>query len=298
MRYLLLLFLSLLQLNSFAQQSALDSIAVKIQTYINNNEIKFKSREYYGDRYTFAKVQDSLYLKAPLDFIRFIDFDKSKLKDSFEYELELIIDPIADTAIIDIYEGWELSAAFFPQSPIEGYLSGGFKKHSEILYNYIRNSGILTSDSLEFIVYFKNKAPYKVFHVASSDTLLSKIVFEYYNTIAQRYYTAPINYGRLQGSIFTFKYDKQGVAHTLDYYEEYGDLIITDDYIYLLPAWRIADATDKILVFDRKKDLKDILTCKFLNQFDKQHHETVRKLLANRNRRWSSDILKVRILNK
>lgn len=87
----------------FSQQSALDSIAIKIQSYINQNKIDIASRSQEGS-YVLANVNDSLYLDSAINFIREIEFDKSKLRDSFEYHLNYIMHPIADTAIIDLYQ--------------------------------------------------------------------------------------------------------------------------------------------------------------------------------------------------
>lgn len=296
MRYLLLLF-SLLSIKGFSQQSALDSIAIQIQTYINKNKIKLESR-LKKDSYEFSYVNDSLYLKAPIDFVHFIDFEKSKLKDSFEYNLKLIIDPIADTTIVDLYQGWNISDAVFPNSGVYGEFVGGFKKHSYQLFTYIKNSETSLIDSIDFRVYFHKEAPYKGFYVECRDTAISKLVLDYYNSIALQKYSPPIRNGRVCFSSHLLKYKKSANRIYHEGYREYDSLLISDQCIYSLSEWKVGDSPEKALIFDRKKKLEDLLTQEFLAQFESNHHDAICELVNSFDKRSPSGIFNVSVLER
>ena len=285
---------SFLQLASFAQQSVLDSIAVKIQTYINKNGIKLENRWF-----EIASTNDSLYLDSSIDFIQSIPFDKSKLDDSVVYNMSIIHVPVVDTLIVDIFSaGRNLDEEVFVAHQLSGEFTGGFKNHSEKLFNYIRHSGGSIPDLTEFRVYFNKEAPYNAFYVESRDSSLSQLVLDYYNTIALKKYFPPIKNGRPYCSSHLFKYMVSDNRIYHEEYKEYDNLLISDLCIYSLVDWRIGDPLDGILVIDRKNDLKDILTPKFINQFDKEHHEAVRELVIGRSHLGGSIILNVGIEKK
>lgn len=297
MKYIVFFILSLLSIKVFSQQSALDSIAIKIQSYINQNKIDIASRSQEGS-YVLANVNDSLYLDSAINFIREIEFDKSKLRDSFEYHLNYIMHPIADTAIIDLYQGWELNAAVFPNPGYQGEFAGGIKKHSENLFSYIRESGVSINSSSVVRVYFDRKRPHNACCVLSQDTSITRLVSDYYNTIGANKYSPPIKNGRPYFSSYLFKfYDFESTIYG-DGYEEYDNLIVTDKFIYSLSEWKGSDSLEKILIFDQKKTLQEIINSEFLIQFEEEHHEIIRELIMGRGYVGGSDILKVNILNR
>ena len=297
MRYLLLLFLSFLQLASFSQQSALDSIAVKIQSYINKNGVKLENRS-IDDWYWLACTNDSLILDSSVNFIHNVDFDKSKLVDSFFYQLVVVYDPIADTAIVDIFQGWNLGSTIFITYNLSGDFAGGIKKHSQELFSYIHNSGLTIPDSIEFRVYFNKEAPYNALYVESLNSSLSRLVLDYYNTIALKKYSPPIKNGRPYFSSHLFKYKDSDNRIYHEDYKEYDSLISSDESVYLLTDWRASDPLDGIVIFDRKKKMKDILTPAFFNQFNNEHHESICELVIQRGDVGGSNILKVSIVKR
>lgn len=301
MRYLLILCFFLLSLKGFAQQSALDSIAIKIQSYINQNGISLESRS-QEDSYVITYVNDSLYLDSCINFIRSIEFDKSKLKDSFEYHLKLINNPITDTAIVDIYQGWKLSDAVFPEPGCLGQFSGGLKKHSKDLYDYIQNSGITINDSVQFTIYFGDKAPIDVLYVHSKDSFLADIVMKFYNSGPNGKYYPPIRNGRLQFSSHLLNIyennDRKGIVAVE--YNEYESLFLTDEYIYSLSILDEGKVADSIFVFDRKKDLNYHFSSGFLSQFSDIHHSNVKELIKGLYSKGGkpSALLKINIIRR
>jgi hypothetical protein len=289
------LLVNILLVNLYAQQSSLDSIAIKIQTHINKNKVQLNQ-----GKYVFSKLNDSLYLGTGIEFINQLEFDRTKLKDYFEYNLLLINDPITDTAIVDIYKGYNLNESVFPQPPISGDFSGGFKRHSELLRSYILNSGVTISDSLEFRVYFKKETPFNAFYVESHDASVSQLVINFYNTIAKCKYHPPINYGRPQFSSHLFKFSLIDTQKYSEAYEEYESIVISDNYIYSLSRWRERNTKQSILVFDNKRKLEDILSDKFLNHFASEHHAPIRELLSvlYESIGRCSELLKINIISK
>lgn len=147
-------------------------------------------------------------------------------------------------------------------------------------------------------VYFDQKRPHNACCVLSQDTSITRLVSDYYNTIAANKYSPPIKNGRPYFSSYLFKfYDFESTIYG-DGYEEYDNLIVTDKFIYSLSEWKGSDSLEKILIFDQKKTLQEIINSEFLIQFEEEHHEIIRELIMGRRYVCGSDILNVNIQNR
>jgi hypothetical protein len=287
------LLLNILVVNLYAQQSALDSLAIKIQTHINKNKVNLNQ-----GKYMFSKLNDSLCLGTEIEFINHLKFDRTKLKDSFEYNLSLINDPTTDTAIVDIYPAkWKIGDIVFPNYEVMCEFSGGFRKYGAVLANYIRDAGINLNDLEPFTLFFDDKVPSNLLYIKSSQQVVIKALGNYYKSDEIIKYLPPIRYGIPLFSSHEFAYDNNEFSLEGNEYNDYESLVISDKYIYSLSRWSERNTKDSILVFDSKRNLKDILSDKFLTQSATEHHSYVQQLVeAYYNKKWKSDILKFSII--
>lgn len=283
-----------LVINLYAQQSSLDSIAIQIQSYVNKNKVNLEGW------HELAIDKDSLHIANGLAFIREIDLDKTVFIDSLVYNLIAIKSPFMDSTIVDIYStGWKLGESVFVTSEVMGDFEGGFKKHSEKLYDYIQGSGIVINDSLDFTVFFDDKHPSKLLHIQCLNESLMNVVASFYKNEGLKKYFPPIRYGVPLFSSYRFNYNNLDSRFCRNEYNDFESLVSSDKYIYSLSIWREEMGIDSILVFDTKKGLPYILADQFLNQFSKEHQSFIKELVETYyHKKWKSELLKVSIVPK
>src|SRR5690606_1109235 len=169
--------------------------AVTIQTYINQNRIDIASKTQEGS-YVLAYVNDSLYVDSSINFICEIEFDKSKLKDSFEYHLNFIINPIADTAIVDINTtGSKIGENAFINYGIRGEFKGGQGAFNKRILKYIKSSGYTLNDTLRFELYFDNMYPSNLLYIKSENHEITNLIEQFYVASNKDIFYPPIHFG-------------------------------------------------------------------------------------------------------
>lgn len=304
MRYLLVLFFDLLSVKGFSQQSALDSIAVTIQTYINQNRIDIASKSQEGS-YVLAYVNDSLYVDSSINFIREIEFDKSKLKDSFVYHLNFIINPIVDTAIVDINTtGLKIGEKAFINYGIRGEFQGGQGAFNKRILKYIKSSGYTLNDTLRFELYFDNMHPSNLLYIKSKNHEIAKLIEQFYVASNKDIFYPPIHFGERLYTSYKFAiWDDGEDQKYFDFAQgvsEYESIVVSDLYIYSLSLINSKVVDSPLLVFDRKRNREDYLTKEFFSQFDSRDYEALKQLVYKLNKSigWGSGILKVEIQNR
>ena len=304
MRYLLVLFFGLLSVKGFSQQSALDSIAVTIQTYINQNRIDIASKSQEGS-YVLAYVNDSLYVDSSINFIREIEFDKSKLKDSFVYHLNFIINPIVDTAIVDINTtGLKIGEKAVINYGIRGEFQGGQGAFNKRILKYIKSSGYTLNDTLRFELYFDNMHPSNLLYIKSKNHEIAKLIEQFYVASNKDIFYPPIHFGERLYTSYKFVIWGDGEDQkSFDFAQEvseYESIVVSDLYIYSLSLINSKVVDSPLLVFDRKRNREDYLTKEFFSQFDSRDYEALKQLVYKLNKSigWGSGILKVEIQNR
>lgn len=304
MRYLLVLFFGLLSVKGFSQQSALDSIAVTIQTYINQNRIDIASKSQEGS-YVLAYVNDSLYVDSSINFIGEIEFDKSKLKDSFVYHLNFIINPIVDTAIVDINTtGLKIGENAFINYGIRGEFKGGQGAFNKRILKYIKSSGYTLNDTLRFELYFDNMHPSNLLYIKSKNHEITNLIEQFYVASNKDIFYPPIHFGERLYTSYKFAiWDDGEDQKSFDFAQEvseYESIVVSDLYIYSLSLINSQVVDPSLLVFDRKRNREDYLTKEFFSQFDSRDYEAVKQLVYKLNKSigWGSGVLKVEIQNR